>query len=113
MIYNCSYPFKPFISFYTYFFFLGVLFVLFLFVFYKSRVWEKSLFLTFFGLSFLILGGGYNLYSFHTHGCVVDPFPFFGLFFFNLADLLVVGGLLLLSTLYIIRRPTEKKGEIR
>ncbi len=48
------------------------------------------------GLVALYVGGLHNLYQRVRYSCVIDDYEFFGLFSFNLSDLLITLGLALL-----------------
>ncbi|HOM77967.1 MAG TPA: signal peptidase II [bacterium] len=112
MVYNCSYPLSSVFSFNVFAGFLGVLSVSFLFLFYKSGVWKISSTISIVGVCFLFVGGGYNLVNRLMHGCVADPFPFFGIFSYNLADVFITLGLFILLGLYIMPLVIKKKKEI-
>lgn len=102
-IYNCKYVFSQYIR-VDVFAFVGV-FVLgsvtyFLYKQY-SNIWSSI------GLPLLVGGGLMNIYErlSTSHGCVLDYFDFFGLFMFNLADLVFsIGFLLVLYGIWITNR---------
>lgn len=105
MIYNCSFPFASHIDFKFYSLIVLSVVLLFVFLFYKSSIWRRSLIVTLLGSICFIGGGIYNFSNRLSQGCVADPLSFFGLFSFNFADLFVITGLLLLGSLYIMHKP--------
>ena len=56
------------------------------------------------GLSFVLLGGGMNIYERIAAGCVLDNISFFGLLLFNLWDILVMSGILILVICVFVKR---------
>ena len=56
------------------------------------------------GVILIVIGGGMNTMSRLGYGGVVDYWKFFGLFYNNLADYLIFGGLCLYGYTYIVRR---------
>lgn len=56
------------------------------------------------GLGLMILGGSGNLMSRVIHGGVVDNWNFLGLFYNNIWDYLIVGGVLIYGYTHFVRR---------
>jgi lipoprotein signal peptidase len=52
----------------------------------------------------ILAGGAANLVSRVVWGGVVDYLPFFGLFYNNLADYMIVGGIIIYGYTHIVRR---------
>ncbi|MBI2414787.1 signal peptidase II [candidate division WWE3 bacterium] len=101
---NCSHIFSGIISTPTYLlgYVLVLVFVILWFWFiYRDRV-GKWLIL------FIVFGASYNLYFRLLGYCVPDPFSFFGLFRFNLADILIDIGVLTLAIYTLITDPMPK-----
>ena len=75
---------------------MGAAVLLFLFLFFKS--WQKKDFLSMTGFSLIILGGLSNLFDRVYFGYVVDWIKVFFLpiSIFNIADLMIIGGILCL-----------------
>jgi lipoprotein signal peptidase len=68
------------------------LWIVFFIWLYKQKMW-------------LVLAGGVaNLASRIVWGGVVDYLPFFGLFYNNLADYMIVGGIIIYGYTHIVRR---------
>lgn len=59
---------------------------------YKQKMW------------LVLAGGGANLVSRVVWGGVVDCLPFFGMFYNNLADYMIVGGIVIYGYTYFVRR---------
>lgn len=55
-------------------------------------------------LSLVLLGGALNIFSRVSYGGVQDNWNFFGLFYNNLADYLIVIGIVLYGYRYFVRR---------
>lgn len=56
------------------------------------------------GVGLIIAGGAMNLYSRLRYGGVLDTWSFLGLLYNNLADYLIVLGVLVYGYTYIVRR---------
>lgn len=101
MVYNCSYLFSDFLSARIYVLLLVLGFGVFLYSFYSSSLLGENIKISILGLLLLIVGGTYNLTNLFLNGCVKDPYPFFNLFSFNFADVLINVGFVLLVYIYI------------
>ena len=90
---NCSYLFSNFISLHVFVIGLVLLLILIDYIFWKSvghSACGKA------GLVLLNLGGALNIYQRLATGCVTDALNFINLVHFNLADLLIVVGIIIL-----------------
>ncbi len=91
---NCSYFFADFLNLDIYLAVAGALTATLIVTLVK---WRDKLHPTAPLSLILLLGGGaYNVYQRIQTGCVVDYWSFFGLFEFNLADVLITIGLITL-----------------
>lgn len=109
-IQNCTYLFSSFIPLW---FFAFISFILISLVGYygirSKKICSKG------GAALIIAGGLANLYQRLNFGCVLDPYSFFGLFSFNLADAAITVGVLTLLFDPCIKKllPMIKKWEKR
>lgn len=90
--YNCNYLFSRFLSIKLFIIFSFVLLAIFLFAYVRSL--KKSV-IGNYGTALIFLGGLSNLYEWVRTGCVKDYLNFFNLFKFNVADFLVMFGVVL------------------
>lgn len=84
---------------------LLVVITIFVFKYYKNK-------LTLFGLFMICLGGLQNISQRVRYNCVVDDYKFFNLFSFNLADLFIMSGLLIILVYiysYGKKNPTSRR----
>lgn len=91
--YNCNYPLSRFIPHDLYSLFSVVAILLFAFLY--LRCFKKSV-VTNGAFVLIVVGGLINTFERYFAGCVADPLSFFGLFYFNIFDLMVSLGLVIL-----------------
>jgi len=92
--YNCNFFLSGFIGFDTFIFISVILTAVFSYIFLKK--YRGSL-AGDVGFVFLLVGGLMNLSEWVSKGCVRDYLNFFNLFHFNIYDIMVTVGLLLVS----------------
>ena len=93
-IYNCNYLFSKIISlelFVTISVLITIIFSYIYLKYYRGNIFGDI------GFFLIILGGAFNLSSWLLKGCVKDFINFFGLFYFNIYDLMVTTGVILVS----------------
>lgn len=108
-IYNCIYPFYRYISPQTYSIIIGVVLAGFVKISVHKQLTslkgKETLKKRFgFNLAAMLVASGavWNLVQRFTTGCVLDYFDFFGIFVFNIADLMITSGIVYMFV-YIIR----------
>jgi len=90
--YNCNYLLSNYVSLGL---FLVISFMLLLsFALFVKRRFKKNIYIDT-GVFLVSLGGISNIYEWARYACVGDYFNFFDLFKFNLADLLISMGIIL------------------
>lgn len=100
---NCSYIFFSLFKDPVPVFVFSFLFILLVEVFLFNnfaKVWERLL------VILIGVGGTWNLIDAINDGCVYDPFNFFGLYHFNIPDLLISVSSLTLFVVYFIKIKT-------
>ncbi|MBP7785858.1 signal peptidase II [Patescibacteria group bacterium] len=90
--YNCNYLLFNHISLGLFVF--SSIILLFSFIVFVRRSFKKNMFVDIGGL-LVSLGGLSNIYEWARYGCVKDYFNFLNLFKFNIADLLISTGIIL------------------
>lgn len=90
---NCSYIFSDYLS-PKAFFYLGIFLIVAFSIFYIKLVRKSGVGMV--GLGLFYLGAFANLTERYRKECVNDYFSFFGLFSFNLWDILVTVGIVLI-----------------
>lgn len=90
---NCSYFLSQIITLDQFLIISVFLILLFSYIYIKK--FQKDNFSTL-GFVLVIVGSINNLYQRFKEGCVADYFDFFGLFLFNIFDILITTGLIIL-----------------
>lgn len=89
VVYNCNYLLSEFVGLEVFVIFSLIILILFSFLYLRhfrgSRVGDM-------GFVLIVIGGLVNAFGWLKNGCVKDYISFFGLFHFNLADLMITTG---------------------
>ena len=93
---NCSYFFDSVLSPKSYSLVVTAVSVVVVYITSKSFILKKNRKLYILGVALFILGGLLNTIERFKSGCVLDYFDFMGLFMFNVNDLMVSIGVLLI-----------------
>jgi len=92
--YNCNFFLSGFISFDTFILISVILIAVFSYIFLKKY---RGALVGDIGFTLVLVGGLMNLLEWVNKGCVRDYLNFFNLFHFNIYDIMVTVGLLLVS----------------
>lgn len=104
--FNCTYPFFKDINLVPYS--VISLFITLLVVFLYERKFKFNAgFIGHTGMLFLVFGSLLNIWERFSTGCVYDYLSFFGIFMFNVPDILITSGIML-AIINIWRRQTLK-----